>query len=152
MTDDKNRPTVDPWYAGAQLVELKKLGASKTRDVNQLLVICVKYYRIKRPFPALKGRATLFIPDFRMLLNEVHYFEKDGKRWIRLPQYDSGHQNADGDKVYKSYVKFTCKTFTRHFYQQAIDAIALKIEADALIQLGKMMKDPLYTPKEEGEI
>ncbi len=144
---EKELPVAETGYSKKYLTEIKKIAASIPRKDEALLVICVKYYRFKRQFPALKGRATLFIPDLKMLINEVSYFEKDGKRWIRLPTYHSGHIGSDtGKPVYKSYFKWTCSDLCSHFYQQAIDAIALKIEADALLQIGKMMQDPLYEP------
>ncbi len=94
-------------YSKNYLTEIKKIAASIPRKDEALLVICVKYYRFKRQFPALKGRATLFIPDLKILINEVSYFEKDGKRWIRLPTYHSGHVGSDtGKPVYKSYFLF----------------------------------------------
>lgn len=92
MSEKKeNLPIADKNYSREYLAELRKLGSNSVRDGINLLVICVKYYRFKRVFPALKGRATLFIPDLKMIINEVNYFEKDGKRWVRLPQFFSGH-------------------------------------------------------------
>jgi len=146
----ENLPIADKNYSREYLAELQKLGSNSVRDGINLLVICVKYYRFKRVFPALKGRATLFIPDFKLVINEVSYFEKDGKRWVRLPQFFSGHATDKNKNAWKSYIKWTCPEFTAHFYQQAIDAIALKIEADALIDLGKMMRDPNSTELHEN--
>lgn len=66
MSEKKeNLPIADKNYSREYLAELRKLGSNSVRDGINLLVICVKYYRFKRVFPALKAERHFLFPISR---------------------------------------------------------------------------------------
>ena len=74
----------------------------------------------------LQGFADIEIPGWKLAINSVPVFQKNGKRWVMLPQTKV---EKDGQTFYNKLFEFTDKTVGSRFSRAVISAL---VQAGAL--------------------
>jgi len=67
-----------------------------------------------------KGNATILIEAWGLEINNVALFEKDGRKWVSMPQR---MVEKDGKKEYFPYLRFTEKSRSQAFSDAAVKGI-----------------------------
>ena len=81
-------------------------------------IVCTKYHSINKG--SVVGSANIYIPKWGVEIYGVTLFEKDGKRWVSLPQKEI---TKDGEKKYLSFMRFKEKSHMEAFGEKVKDAI-----------------------------
>ena len=68
----------------------------------------------------LEGFADIEIPGWKLAINSVPVFQKNGKRWVMLPQSKA---EKDGQVFYNKLFEFTDKSVGSRFSKAVIDAL-----------------------------
>lgn len=69
----------------------------------------------------LLGYVDVFIPKFGLEINGLKLFQKNGKRWIAMP--DREYTNKEGEKKYAPIVCFKEKNHFEVFSEQVKEAV-----------------------------
>lgn len=71
----------------------------------------------------LLAACELCIEDYGMIINNCLLFQKNGRRWINLPQKEAESTKEPGKKVYFPYITFVDEVKKNAFNAAALEAI-----------------------------
>ena len=84
-----------------------------------MTIECLKYKAVNKG--SLLGFADFFVPKMGLEVYGCQLFQKDGRRWIQLPQKE--YTDNAGEKKYLSIVRFRERNINDAFSKACVDAI-----------------------------
>lgn len=96
-----------------------------------MTIECTRYHPVNKG--SLLGYADLFSPKMGLEITGCTLHQKDGRKWVNLPQKE--YKDKDGTTKYSYVIKFRNAEHGKAFAKLALDAVEKKAAEGAPAQV-----------------